>query len=69
MLFAGKTKSGNCHLWPRWWCFFFGGNYRQLGGGYGICYSIPTRICRYYIENWKEAGYSLWQWIKSQGPR
>ncbi len=68
MLFAGKTKSGSKHLWPKWWCFFFGGTFEQKGGGYGTVYSIPTRIRKFYREKWYESGYSLIGWIWSQGP-
>ena len=67
MLFAGKTKSGSTHLWPRWWCFFFGGTFRQKGGGYGTVYSIPRRIRRYYREDWRRNGSLLW-FIWDQGP-
>ncbi len=68
MLLSGKTKAGNKHLWPRWWCLFFGGTFRQPEGGYGTVYSIPSRIRRYYRENWNRAGYSLLGWIWDQGP-
>ena len=67
MLFAGKTKSGSTHLWPRWWCFFFGGTFQQRNGGYGTVYSIPVRVSRYYREGWSER-CSLLQWIWDQGP-
>lgn len=67
MLFAGKTKSGNKHLWPRWWCFLFGGTFRQHNGGYGTVYSIPKRVRRYYREGWREH-YTLLSWIWNQSP-
>lgn len=67
MLFAGKTKSGSKHLWPKWWCFFFGGTFKQNNGGYGTVYSIPTRVRRYYKEGWNKC-YGLLDWIWSQGP-
>lgn len=67
MLFAGKTKSGSNHLWPWWWVFLFGGHYQQTNGGYGRCYSIPTRIRRYYREDWSKH-CSLIDWIWNQSP-
>lgn len=67
MLFAGKTKSGSKHLWPRWWCFFFGGTYRQRNGGYGTVYSIPSRINRYFRDGFYQTD-SLLSFIWSQGP-
>lgn len=67
MLFAGKTKSGNTQLWPRWWCFVFGGTYEDPVGGYGTVYSIPWRIWRYYREGWYRH-HGLLRWIWEQGP-
>jgi hypothetical protein len=67
MLFSGKTKSGSKHLWPRWWCLFFGGTYKQRNGGYGTVYSIPPRVLRYFREGWGDHN-SLLGWIWDQGP-
>lgn len=67
MLFAGKTKSGSHHLWPRWWCFLFGGTFKQTNGGYGTVYSIPSRVRRYYREGWGDR-YTLLEWIWNQSP-
>jgi hypothetical protein len=67
MLFAGKTKSGSHDVWPRWWVFLFGGLYNQRNGGYGRCYSIISRIRRYYHEGWYKQ-YSLIGWIWDQSP-
>ena len=67
MLFAGKTKSGSCHLWPRWWCFFFGGTFRQKNGGYGTVYSIPFRVYRYFRDGFYRHE-SLPHFIWNQGP-
>lgn len=62
MLFAGRTKSGH-HLWPRWWCYLFGGNFRQLSGGYGRVPALWWRVWRYYRQGWYDS-YSLRQWLR-----
>jgi len=63
MFFAGKTISGT-HLFPKWWVYFFGGNWKQKTGGYGWRPNIFRLISRYYRENWRNAGYSLSSWLQ-----
>lgn len=62
MLFAGKTTSGH-HLWPWWWCFLFGGNYRQDNGGYAWTPGVWRLTRRYYREKWSKAGYTWAQFV------
>lgn len=76
MLFAGKTVSGT-HLWPRWWCFLFGGNFRQrewveigfdgkehnCGGGYGWTPGVYWLTKRYFCEGWYKHR-SWWDFVK-----
>jgi len=37
---------------PRWFARFFGGNFRQLNGGYGWRPSALRLFCRYFNEKW-----------------
>lgn len=63
MLFAGKDGAGN-HIYPYWWCFLFGGIFRNgKNGGYGWTPGIWRRTRKYYKENWKKAGYSWAEFV------
>jgi hypothetical protein len=62
MLFAGKTRSGN-RLWPRWWCFLFGGSYNQRNGGYGWTPGVYRLTKRYFKEGWHKS-HSWWDFVR-----
>jgi hypothetical protein len=62
MLLAGKTRSG-LPLWPRWWCFFFGGTFRQKIAGYGWTPGVFRLTKRYFREGWNEH-QSWWSFVR-----
>lgn len=68
MLFAGKTTSGR-QLWPWWWCFLFGGDYRQQGGGYAWTPGVWTLTRRYYLGKWYNFGYTWAEFVGLKGKK
>jgi hypothetical protein len=57
-----KTRSGCSWCRPVWFAYLFGGTF-DTGNGYGWRPNLYLHIQRYYVENWREAGETLWSWL------
>jgi hypothetical protein len=50
-------------IYPRWFAFLFGGNFKQNNGGFGWRPSLFRMVLRYYKEGWSESK-SLWDFVR-----